>query len=131
MIGWECALPCFVAVCVCCVEFACAHPQLFVNGVRVDTTTLTGSWTTWNARVLYYTYDITSLLKPGVNVIGVMLGAGWRDTSEFPVHWMSGPCDVNELMLRLIVSDSANNVLAATDATWTGACGVRCACVRV
>lgn len=29
--------------------------QLFINGKRVDTGVLSGAWTTWNERVIYFT----------------------------------------------------------------------------
>ena len=94
--------------------------QLYVNGIRVDTDGLSGAWTTWNARVLYYSFDIAQYLTPGINVIGVMLGRGWRDTSAFPPQWMPGPCDVNEMMLRLAVVDMAGKLIVGTDQAWNG-----------
>jgi hypothetical protein len=96
-------------------------PQFFVNGIRVDTDALSGAWTTWNARVLYYTYDITSLLAEGSNVIGVMLGHGWRDTSAFPPLWMAGPCDKNEMILRMAVVDTTSgSLVVGSDPLWNG-----------
>ena len=34
-------------------------------------------WTSYNKRLQYQTYDVTSLLKSGDNAVGVMLGNGW------------------------------------------------------
>jgi hypothetical protein len=37
--------------------------ELFVNGQRVGDSQLDPGWTTYNKRVLYNVYDVTSLLK--------------------------------------------------------------------
>jgi hypothetical protein len=70
-----------------------SHGQLYVNGIRVDTDVLSGTWTTFNLRTHYFTLDVTPLLTSGINSIGVMLGLGWRDTSVFPDRQFTSPCD--------------------------------------
>ena len=37
----------------------------------------TPGWTSYNKRLQYQTYDVTSLLKTGDNAVGAMLGNGW------------------------------------------------------
>ncbi len=37
----------------------------------------TPGWTSYNKRLQYQTYDVTSLLKAGDNAVGVALGNGW------------------------------------------------------
>lgn len=121
--GWPTFILKLPSVCdpFCCLVWRHFLLQFFVNGIRVDTDVLSGAWTTWNARVLYYTYDITSYLTEGSNVIGVMLGHGWRDTSAFPPLWMSGPCDKNEMILRLAVVDSSSgSLIVGSDPLWNG-----------
>jgi hypothetical protein len=59
--------------------------QLYVDGERVDTDVLSTAWTTWNVRVMYFTYRLPKL-SAGPHTIGVMLGAGWRDTAEVSVY---------------------------------------------
>ena len=88
----------------------------------MDTDALTGTWTTYNLRVYYFTYDITAYLTPGVNTIGVMLGAAWHDVLEFPPLQDKSPCDLtNPMMLRAAVVDLATQaVLVASDGLWTG-----------
>ncbi len=51
--------------------------QVFLNGNRVGTDALTPDFTDYRKRVLYQTYDVTSLLVHGDNVIGALLGEGW------------------------------------------------------
>ncbi|NLV75347.1 MAG: family 78 glycoside hydrolase catalytic domain [Chloroflexi bacterium] len=51
--------------------------ELWINGVRVGQDLLTPGWTAYQARVQYQTYDVTSLLQPGANALGGLLGRGW------------------------------------------------------
>jgi alpha-L-rhamnosidase len=62
-----------------------------VNGERVGDLVLTPGWTSFQGRVQYQTYDVTSLLRVGENAIGITLADGWyrafrpnsQDQSEF------------------------------------------------
>jgi alpha-L-rhamnosidase len=38
---------------------------------------LTPGWTSYNKRIQYQAYDVTSLLTKGENAIGVTIGNGW------------------------------------------------------
>lgn len=51
--------------------------EAYINGKRVGESHLRPGWTDYNQRVQLDTYDVTSLLKPGGNVIGALLGDGW------------------------------------------------------
>jgi alpha-L-rhamnosidase len=51
--------------------------EAHINGQRVGDAYLTPGWTSYKFRVQYQTYDVTAMLKPGVNAIGIMLGNGW------------------------------------------------------
>ena len=48
-----------------------------INGNRIGQAYLTPGWTSYKNRLQYQVYDVTSLLKNGVNAIGVTLGNGW------------------------------------------------------
>ncbi len=48
-----------------------------LNGEKVGDYVLDPGWTDYSKRVLYSTYDVTSLLSEGQNVIAAMLGNGW------------------------------------------------------
>jgi alpha-L-rhamnosidase len=72
-------------------RFECAHPparaRLYVtalglyecrlNGERVGADCFTPGWTEYQVRIPYQTYDVTSLLRRGENVVGAILGDGW------------------------------------------------------
>ena len=53
------------------------YHELRLNGGKVGDHQLDPSWTSYAKRVLYVTHDVTALLKPGDNAIGLMLGNGW------------------------------------------------------
>jgi len=51
--------------------------KVYVDGKAVSTDIFRPGWTDYNKRVLYQTYDLTSGLKPGKHVLGMVLGNGW------------------------------------------------------
>ncbi len=48
-----------------------------INGRRVGDQVLDPGWTNYEKRVLYSVYDVTGLVRSGLNCVGVMLGNGW------------------------------------------------------
>lgn len=48
-----------------------------VNGTRVGNEHFAPGWTSYDREVGYRTYDLTALLRPGVNTMEVLLGNGW------------------------------------------------------
>jgi len=59
--------------------FITAHGlyEAWLNGTRVGDACLTPGWTSYNKRLQYQVYDVTSQLKTGDNALGVILGSGW------------------------------------------------------
>ena len=55
-----------------------------INGSRVGDYYFTPGWSSYNKRLQYQTYDVTSLLKQGQNAVGVTIGSGWYRT---PLAW--------------------------------------------
>jgi alpha-L-rhamnosidase len=51
--------------------------EAHINGQRVGTDYLTPGYTSYNNRIQYQAYDVTNLLKTGVNAVGASLGSGW------------------------------------------------------
>lgn len=48
-----------------------------INSEKVGDAYLTPGWTSYNKRLQYQAYDVTTMLKQGENAIGVSLGSGW------------------------------------------------------
>jgi len=53
--------------------------ELRLNGEKVGKNVLDPAWTDYSKRVLYSTFDVTQQITHGENVIGIMLGNGWRN----------------------------------------------------
>jgi alpha-L-rhamnosidase len=51
--------------------------ELHINGQRVGDHVLAPEFTDYRTRTQYQTYDVTSMLKAGDNVIAALLGDGW------------------------------------------------------
>lgn len=51
--------------------------QLYINGQRVSRDELAPGWTSYAKHLAYQTYRVTEQLRPGENVIGALVGAGW------------------------------------------------------
>lgn len=48
-----------------------------INGKRVGNDYFTPGWTSYNKRIQYQVYDVTSMLQKGDNATGVTIGDGW------------------------------------------------------
>ncbi len=59
--------------------YATAHGiyEAFLNGTRVGDAELTPGFTEYRERLQVQTYDIASLVRPGVNALGAILSDGW------------------------------------------------------
>jgi alpha-L-rhamnosidase len=57
--------------------------ELYVNGKKADDRVLAPAVSRIDKRVLYVTYDITSLLKKGKNAIALWYGPGWTRNNFF------------------------------------------------
>jgi len=113
--------------------------ELYVNGRKVGDDVLTPAQTDYGKResikvvhpidpafsghrVLYLTYDVTSLLTTGANAVGAMLGNGWynrHDKREGELGF-GAPRFLMELHVRL--SDGTERVISS-DESWKAAKG--------
>ncbi|TWT35262.1 Bacterial alpha-L-rhamnosidase [Posidoniimonas corsicana] len=65
--------------------------EAYLNGERVGEDYMTPGWTPYDSRIETLTYDVTDLLEPKQNVIGLVLGEGWyagrmmRKTEVYPL----------------------------------------------
>jgi len=93
--------------------------EAFLDGKRVAPgTTLSPGWTDFHKRVLYQTYDVTSLLQHGENTMGVVLGGGWYSS---PMTWAGyreypGP-NLLRAQLDVTLADGSHQVIA-TNPSW-------------
>ena len=94
-----------------------------LNGHRVGDAHLAPGWTDYHQRVLYQSYDVTDLIKPGENVLGAILGDGWYcgfvgfDAKRAGAHYGATPELLAQLDITLADGTAAQVV---TDEEWTG-----------
>lgn len=54
-----------------------------MNGMRPDDREFAPEFTVYSQYLCYQTYDVTSFLREGENVIGMLVGDGWYDSANF------------------------------------------------
>lgn len=93
--------------------------ELYINGKKVGNHVLDPATTDYTKRILYVTYDVTEILRGGLNAIGVMLGNGWY--SE-PGHNRYG--DSPRLLMQMNVEFAdGSKMKIGTDRTWKASDG--------
>jgi alpha-L-rhamnosidase len=93
----------------------------YLNGARVGDDELLPGWTDYPSRIQYRTFDVTSLLRSGGNVLAAAVGEGWWsgfvgfDQRHHAHHYGTAP----QLFARLVIDtvDGARTVVV-TDPTW-------------
>jgi alpha-L-rhamnosidase len=96
--------------------------ELHLNGEKVGDEVLTTPRTAFRQRVLYTTYDVTSLLRGGENAVGLMLGNGWFNGQKrfwgWQQQWHGSPRAIVQLEIEL--ADGTTQRITSDDA-WRGA----------
>jgi alpha-L-rhamnosidase len=93
-----------------------------LNGARVGDVELAPGWTEYHRRLQYQTYDVTSLLRRGSNVLGAIVADGWWcgfvgfDEHRAGRHYGDRPGFLAQLVVDF--ADGTRRVVA-TDAAWT------------
>lgn len=100
--------------------------ELYVNGHKVGDEVLAPSFTRYDKRVLYQTFDVKEALLKGKNAVGVLLGNGWYNcfTEEVwnfqQAPWRSHP----KLLFQMHVEfEDGEEQIIASDTNWRGATG--------
>jgi alpha-L-rhamnosidase len=83
--------------------------ELYVNGKKVSDDVLAPAVSVYDKRSLYTTYDISKLLRPGTNCVGVWLGLG-----------LLFPKEIAPLArVQLDMTVGGQRVVVGTDTSWT------------
>jgi alpha-L-rhamnosidase len=99
--------------------------EINIGGRRVGADVFAPEWTDYDKRIHYRTYDVTSLLTRGRNVIAALLGDGWWSGY---VGWQEtraryGSLE-NSLLVQLEVElASGERLTVGTDGAWKGNTG--------
>jgi len=98
--------------------------QPVLNGSVVGDRLFTPGWTSYGQRLQYETYDVGSLLRPGENVLGALLGDGWYRGRIGWVHSVNVYGARLALLAQLVIRYADGGVeTVGTDATWRAATG--------
>jgi len=98
--------------------------ELSLNGQKVGDDFLDPGWTLFDKRTLYVCFDVTSLLKQGDNVMGVMLGNGFYYNPGDRYHKLKGAFGYPKMICRTLIEytdGSTQNIIS--DPTWKAAPG--------
>jgi len=98
--------------------------QVEINGERVGDQEFTPGWTSYDTRLQYQTYDITSLLAQNQNAIGIVLGDGWFRGN---LGWIDGRNNWGEKLaviaeIMLEYTDGTRATIT-TDESWKASTG--------
>ncbi|MBO0780081.1 MAG: family 78 glycoside hydrolase catalytic domain [Ktedonobacteraceae bacterium] len=94
--------------------------ELYVNGQCIGEHILEPGWTNYHAVCLYKTYDVTTQLRTGENVLGVLLGNGmYRVTASERYTKFTGSFGELKLIARLEVLLSDGSIVRiGSDGQW-------------
>jgi len=99
------------------------YNEVYLNGQRCGDAVLDPGQTTYDVRAFYVTHDITELLHPGANAVGVMLGNGFFGQNVG--FNAAGLCYGQPALIGKIIVDYADGTtdVINTDAAWTADTG--------
>jgi alpha-L-rhamnosidase len=94
-----------------------------LNGAKVGNDYFVNGWTDYHLRVYYRAYDVTSLLQPGTNTVGAILGDGWyRGNCAFDGQNYYGTKTRLLAQLHLFYANGTTQVIAS-DSSWQAGFG--------
>lgn len=94
--------------------------EIYLNGKRVGDDYYNPGLSQYNITHFYQTYDVTNLVKPGENAIGVLMSEGWwSGLLSFGTIWNHFG-DRQSLLAKLVItySDGSKKVIATNDKDW-------------
>lgn len=95
------------------------HHEAYLNGVKTNDDFLSPGWTNYEERCLYNTYDVTDRLQQGENVIGAIVGPGFRYINRERYRKLVRAEAYPMLRAQLIIryKDRSTDVIG-TDGSW-------------
>ncbi|HVU58405.1 MAG TPA: family 78 glycoside hydrolase catalytic domain [Puia sp.] len=95
-----------------------------LNGRRIGDGFLTPGWTSYQHRLQYQVYDVTSLLRSGSNALGVTLSNGWyRGYIGFSGQKEFYGKDISLLLQLVIQYKDGSTATIASDGSWRSSTG--------
>ncbi len=91
--------------------------EAFINGRRVGDAYMTPGWTSYNKRLQYQAYDVTSMLQIGENVVAAVVAPGWYTGMGSHNRGRYGE-DLSLLLQINVEYTNGEKAVIATDGTW-------------
>ncbi len=91
--------------------------ELYINGEKIGNHRLDPTYTRFDRRTLYVTYDVTKQLQNGQNAVGVLLGNGWYNHQSTAVWffdrapWRDRPAFCMDL--RITYEDGSEEIITS------------------
>lgn len=94
--------------------------EMSMNGTDITKDFFNPGWTDYNKRLMYNTYDVTSMLHQGKNVIGAVLGEGWwKGIRYYNPKWYDCYGASLSLLGKLVIEyNDATRDIIVTDIDW-------------
>ena len=97
--------------------------EMHLNGKRVGDAYFMPGWTDYRKRIYYRTYDVTSMLEPGANALGAILGDGWfRGNISIKGQNQYGKHIRVKAQLQIDYADGRSDLIVS-DPSWKAAFG--------
>jgi hypothetical protein len=95
------------------------HYQLSINGEEIENNFLSPGWTNYEKTCLYNTYDITTILQEGENVVGAVVGTGFYNVNRERYRKLVIAYGNPTLICKIAIeySDGTKEVIV-TDKSW-------------
>ncbi|WP_218938096.1 family 78 glycoside hydrolase catalytic domain [Actinomyces culturomici] len=97
-----------------------------INGMRASDEELAPGWTAYESRLIVRTDDVTALVRPGANALGLALGDGWW---RGRLGWSGESALYGETLSALVVLevtlDDGSRIDVLPDESWRSAPGPR------
>lgn len=94
--------------------------DFYINGERVGSDRFNPGWTDYRYRIMYNSYDVTSMLRGGENAVGAMLGSGWYSDLNIFTSAYVDPYGISQsLMTKMVLEygDGSREVIVS-DGSW-------------
>ncbi|WP_175549932.1 family 78 glycoside hydrolase catalytic domain [Mariniphaga anaerophila] len=93
--------------------------ELFVNGTKTGDHFLDPAWSTYEKKVYYNTFDVTSTLEQGENVLGMMLGKGFYNThGDRRIHGVDVNAPLKLILQAEIEYSDGSSETIISDESW-------------
>ncbi len=104
---------------ICATALGLYH--LYLNGQIVNEEKMLPGWTSYHKHLCYQTWKVTDLIRPGENVLGAHVGAGWYKGMMGFIHQRCNWGKSTALLAQLIIRyEDGTEETIVTDESWLG-----------